>query len=434
MRHSWRFAAVLLALACFVSALPHWGQTLPKWFEDEEHHGLLLAQLRAQVVTSDNMRRQDPREPTAISSITAAQNSGPPPAVAAFGPDGFPRLPPDVIYGAGSAPLQVRHDPPAASFQAEMELGSACMCEDGREGVVHVAQNSTPSPSPAAPAPAPFPPPAPPAESSLNVTTTSLPESAVTFLPPSARGWTANDTYEAQYGHQNISLPSPVVNGTRVMYPEYPPDSTTTMLPSIADAIDKLVRPLNDTENASSRTIPTIVSSSTASEAANVSAASFQSAGLTTTSVAPVTTTTQSDLDHDLALDCLLGQWSDWGPCGQHEGDGMRQTVEERYRPIVNPHHLGGMPCLPRVQRRPCGPDWVNGVYTGTEYSVDSRSGHAGMGIADWVNGDWSPGSIVTNPGSIIPKLPGFGNGNKTNVTIINGTITGPGGITCKCT
>eukprot|EP00927_Polykrikos_kofoidii_P079557 TRINITY_DN76338_c0_g1_i1.p1 TRINITY_DN76338_c0_g1~~TRINITY_DN76338_c0_g1_i1.p1 ORF type:complete len:580 (+),score=85.28 TRINITY_DN76338_c0_g1_i1:166-1905(+) len=56
----------------------------------------------------------------------------------------------------------------------------------------------------------------------------------------------------------------------------------------------------------------------------------------------------------DSFRDCVVGDWTSWGSCHKDTAEGYKHYVEERYRPIVRPHLLGGLPCLPQVMRRPC--------------------------------------------------------------------------------
>lgn len=59
--------------------------------------------------------------------------------------------------------------------------------------------------------------------------------------------------------------------------------------------------------------------------------------------------------DHyvDSFRDCMVGEWTAWGNCGQSTAP-TRYWQEVRYRPVIRPHQLGGLPCLPQVMRRPC--------------------------------------------------------------------------------
>ncbi|XP_059486805.1 spondin-1-like isoform X2 [Neocloeon triangulifer] len=49
--------------------------------------------------------------------------------------------------------------------------------------------------------------------------------------------------------------------------------------------------------------------------------------------------------------DCKLSQWSPWSPCSQSCG---ANAMEQRTRSVISPPWGDGLPCGPRLQRRPC--------------------------------------------------------------------------------
>lgn len=155
------------------------------------------------------------------------------------------------------------------------------------------------------------PPPAPAQPSALTFTT--VPPSETTIFSPQARLGDSWDEYynETQWGRSNEVAQasaniSTITTGMPTLYPGQP-------LPESSEAT-------------------------------------------TTILVQPAAEPTEMDevLRNESALDCEVGEWTEWNDCSSDTGDGLRSWHEVRYRPVINPHYLGGLTCLPRVMRRPC--------------------------------------------------------------------------------
>ena len=51
------------------------------------------------------------------------------------------------------------------------------------------------------------------------------------------------------------------------------------------------------------------------------------------------------------AVDCKLGPWGDWSPCGKSCGT---DSIQERTRHILQMPRRNGAPCEARLERRYC--------------------------------------------------------------------------------
>lgn len=177
-------------------------------------------------------------------------------------------------------------------------------------------------------------PPAPAPQSSLSATTPSPEDiSGTTFMPPEARGWSAEKEYEMEYGK-----PPPNSSEAQEYNDEYGAAvaklASTTELPPAEVEYTSGVREANKT-----KVIPATGPVGPPPPMATPAKAQ---------------TSESQEVNYEASKDCQVGFWTEWSSCHQSRTQVLRSTWETRYRPIVNPHYLGGLPCLPRVQRRPC--------------------------------------------------------------------------------
>lgn len=193
-----------------------------------------------------------------------------------------------------------------------------------------------------------FPAPAPAPQSML--ATTTLPITETTIFSPEARLGTAWEDYqnEMDYGRPNIN-------------------ATAT-----ADIVAPTSPPLVDVDLA------------TPQEVAAASAAAAAEAAIPTTTlmVQPAVDPTETDevFRTESALDCLVGDWTEWGGCSSDGGgDGLRGWHEVKYRPVINPHVLGGLVCLPRVERRPCPVNGWSDAQQQWQYAYQSGGMDGGL-------------------------------------------------------
>merc|ERR1719356_2099701 len=107
----------------------------------------------------------------------------------------------------------------------------------------------------------------------------------------------------------------------------------------------------------------------------------------TTIMIQPAVAPSPTDalIANESARDCVVGEWTTWSDCSENTGDGLRSWHEVRYRPVINPHYLGGLTCLPRVMRRPCpkGGWSSSAAYGAYTYGAGGTSDGAAGGVTD---------------------------------------------------
>jgi hypothetical protein len=233
------------------------------------------------------------------------------------------------------------------------------------------------------------PPSAPAAISALNLTVTTLPPSMTTIFSPQQRLGSNYDTYqnEINYGRAETNAtdkPNITVTPAPLTTPQ-PIGGGGAWWNPFSSGSSGTPQPIDGSASVDAGVVTT---TTTPSQIINPSTGE---------------TSTDAEFRNESALDCQVGEWTEWGDCHAGGTEGIRSWHETRYRPVTNPHYLGGLICVPRVMRRPCP--------TGGWSSQEMRDQYG-----------YTPGGYNWNPNGGFGDFGfGFGNGG------------GNGGGSCNC-
>jgi len=195
------------------------------------------------------------------------------------------------------------------------------------------------------PAPAPSPsqpgPPAPPAQSAIALSYLPNVSSLITptILPPDARVSAFN---AAEYNSGVPAISSTASNQSydpNAVIASQNPFLNNLTLDAVKNIAVMLTTPIPVATAAPTTTLMNFSNFTTASPTV-----------LPAAQPSPV----QVALRHDSALDCQVGDWTDWGNCRPSADPQFKSWMQTRYRPVWNPHYVGGLPCLPTTMRRAC--------------------------------------------------------------------------------